>query len=102
MNSLLKRLNCPDLEADQKTAMETYLKTGGRVCVDAGAGTGKTTVLIETVSESILEESQDKEPNANPLKKMLVITFGFEASKNLKNKLKERLRDHQAAGGTIF
>ena len=101
MERLLKRLNSPELQNDQKEATDLYLMPGGRVCVDAGAGTGKTTVLIETVSESILQVSQGKGKDFNPLEKMLVITFGVEASRSLKNKLRERLQDHQAAGGAI-
>ena len=97
----LKRLQCSDLEPDQKEAMICYLAPGGRVCVDAGAGTGKTTVLIETLSEALIDETQNKPKDFNPLEKMLVVTFGVEASRHLKTKLKERLRDHQDAGGIL-
>lgn len=98
---LLKRHNSPELEPDQKKAMSYYLAPGGRVCVDAGAGTGKTTVLIETVSEIILQELQNSSPDFNPLDKMLVITFGLEASRHLKTKLKERLADHEIKAGPL-
>jgi ATP-dependent helicase/nuclease subunit A len=97
----LKRFHSRELEVDQKEAMTYYLAPGGRVCVDAGAGTGKTTVLIETLSSALLEETKNKPKDFNPLEKMLVVTFGLEASRQLKTKLKERLRDHQDACGIL-
>lgn len=100
-NRLLRKTNSNELETDQEAAMTSYLTTGGRVCVDAGAGSGKTTVLIETLSETLLREIENNHQNSNPLGRMLVITFGVEASRHLKTKLKERLRDHQEAGGTL-
>lgn len=97
----LKRNKSNELEDDQKYAMSCYLKPGGRVCVDAGAGTGKTTVLIETLAEAILQELQRKPGNFNPLERILVVSFGVEASRQLKSRLKERLRDHESAGGQV-
>jgi ATP-dependent helicase/nuclease subunit A len=97
----LKRAKSHELEDDQKYAMNCYLSPGGRVCVDAGAGTGKTTVLIETLAESILQELRGKTDNFNPMERILVVSFGVEASRQLKSRLKERLRDHEAAGGYL-
>ncbi|MEM2899695.1 MAG: UvrD-helicase domain-containing protein, partial [Thermoplasmata archaeon] len=68
-----------------------------RVCVDAGAGTGKTKTLVEVLAEVILRESDKK----NPLERILVVTFGVEASRKIKNDLKERLLDHELGGGKI-
>ena len=98
---LLKRNKTPELESDQKYVMNCYLRPGGRVCVDAGAGTGKTTVLIETLAETVLRELQGKPSNFNPMERILVVSFGVEASRQLKSRLKERLRDHESAGGIL-
>jgi ATP-dependent helicase/nuclease subunit A len=95
---LLKKYKSNALEDDQKAAMNCYLKSGGRVCVDAGAGTGKTTVLIETLAETILREIHSKPKDFNPMERILVVSFGVEASRQLKSRLKDRLRDHEAAG----
>lgn len=81
--------------------MQQYLIPFGRVCVNAGAGTGKTTTLIESLAEAVLREMDGKTNGFNPMTRILVITFGVEASRQLKTKLKERLRDHVSGGGTI-
>ena len=99
--TILRRNKSNELEEDQKYAMNCYLSPGGRVCVDAGAGTGKTTVLIETLAETILQELQAKSDNFNPMERILVVSFGVEASRQLKSRLKERLRDHESAGGHL-
>jgi ATP-dependent helicase/nuclease subunit A len=98
---ILRRNKSNELEDDQKHAMNCYLSRGGRVCVDAGAGTGKTTVLIETLAETILRELQGKSDDFNPMERILVVSFGVEASRQLKSRLKERLRDHESAGGDL-
>lgn len=89
----------PSLEADQQAVLETYHDPqGGRVCVDAGAGTGKTKTLIETVAEAILQELESG--NENPVDDILVTTFTRDAAAELKTSLKKRLRDHETATET--
>lgn len=95
-NVLLERPDSqPDLEDDQQDVFDQY-HTGetGRVCVDAGAGTGKTTTLIETVAEAVLQELDTGNPN--PMEDILVTTFTVDASAELKSDLKQRLRQHEA------
>jgi len=98
--SRLLRKESKELAPDQKAVLEAYLSPGGRVCVDAGAGTGKTTTLIETMAEVILDELE-KNPASNPMRSILAVSFGVEASRQLKTALKKRLRDHVDAGGEL-
>src|SRR5487761_546050 len=78
---------------DQRKIIDAYLK-GERVCVDAGEGTGKTTTLVEILCRRILEELKEH-PESNPFERILVITFGVEASRDIKSKLKGRLREYR-------
>ena len=57
----------------------------GRVFVSAGAGTGKTSVLIERVARRLEE--------GTPLDHLLVITFTERAADELKRRIRERLRE---------
>ncbi|HEV8452329.1 MAG TPA: UvrD-helicase domain-containing protein [Gaiellales bacterium] len=57
----------------------------GRVFVSAGAGTGKTSVLIERVVRRLLE--------GTPLDHLLVITFTERAADELKRRIRVRLRE---------
>jgi len=95
----LKRCKSPDLVSDQERVFNDYFNSKGRVCVDAGAGTGKTKTLVEVLAEAILRESELG--YNNPLERILVVTFGVEASRKIKNDLKERLLEHELSGGYI-
>jgi ATP-dependent helicase/nuclease subunit A len=57
----------------------------GRVFVSAGAGTGKTSVLIERVVRRLAE--------GTPLDHLLVITFTERAADELKRRIRVRLRE---------
>jgi len=57
----------------------------GRVFVSAGAGTGKTSVLIERVVRRLQE--------GTPLDHLLVITFTERAADELKRRIRVRLRE---------
>ncbi len=57
----------------------------GRVFVSAGAGTGKTSVLIERVVRRLQE--------GTPLDHLLVITFTERAADELKRRIRARLRE---------
>ena len=62
----------------------------GRVFVSAGAGTGKTAVLVERVVRRVQE--------GTPLDRMLVITFTDRAAAELKRRVRERLTELGEAG----
>lgn len=63
----------------------------GRVCVDAGAGTGKTMTLIRTVAEAVVRADRD---GRDPFDEILLTTFSKEAAHELKTRLKSQLREH--------
>ena len=58
----------------------------GQVFVSAGAGTGKTTVLVERFVEAVCERGIDVES-------MLVITYTERAAGELKGRIRARLRE---------
>ena len=60
--------------------------------VSAGAGSGKTTVLVERIL-SLLKENDD---NDLTLDRMLVMTFSRKAAIDLKKKIKNSLIDNIA------
>jgi ATP-dependent helicase/nuclease subunit A len=83
-------------EEDQQPIFDRYhADDGGRVVVSAGAGTGKTTTLIDIVAEAVLQELEHGE--GNPMDKLLLTTFTNDAAGELKTKLKQRLRQHERA-----
>ena len=57
----------------------------GRVFVSAGAGTGKTSVLVERVARRVSE--------GTPLDHLLVITFTDRAADELRRRVRDRLRE---------
>jgi len=91
---LIKGPDASRVQKDQEDVMDAYLAPGGRVSVGAGAGTGKTFTLIMTLAELVLRLLSRKSKNPNPLKRVLVVSFGKEASRQLKAKLRRALRDH--------
>ncbi len=98
-NAHIKRAGSHKLENDQNKVFEGYFAGSGRACVDAGAGTGKTTTLVEVLAEAVICEAE--KGVRNPLERILVVTFGVEAARKIKTDLKKRLMDHKAAGGTL-
>jgi ATP-dependent helicase/nuclease subunit A len=58
----------------------------GQVFVSAGAGTGKTTVLVERFVEAVCERGID-------IESMLVITYTERAAGELKSRIRARLRE---------
>jgi ATP-dependent helicase/nuclease subunit A len=89
---------------DQAEVMSAYHTGSGRVCVGAGAGTGKTTTLTRVVTEAVIEMCQ---PNVglverNPFDEILVTTFTRDAAGQLKSKIKQQLRDHERYGSVQF
>ena len=67
----------------QKAAVETLAK---RVCVDAGAGSGKTSVLIDRIVHLI-------ERGLAPLDDIVAITFTEKAAAEMKIRLRKAFRD---------
>lgn len=86
-----------ELTKDQEAVLKAYFGKDGRVCVDAGAGTGKTTTLIETLANIVVEEIKNHQ-SENPMERILAVSFGVEASRQLKTALRKRLRDCEEAG----
>ena len=84
--------------ADQRAVLASYFEGTGRVVVDASAGTGKTTTLVVTLAETIVRAATGQQ---NPLARMLVTTFGRDATAELKTRLKTLLRHHVDNGGAL-
>ena len=68
---------------DQQAAA---ISARGQVFVSAGAGTGKTTVLVERFAEAVCERGLDVES-------MLVITYTERAAGELRGRVRARLRE---------
>lgn len=88
---LTRRTRKKDLVDPQKRVLENLFLEENNVIVSAGAGTGKTTTMVEAVTEAILKEDDH---NKNPFEKVLVVTFTVEAARQLKQEVLERLIDH--------
>lgn len=80
------------LTQNQKTAIQTLDRD---VCVSAGAGSGKTGVLVERYVHIVLETKYQRLPphlQATP-DRILVITFTDKATREMKNRIIKRFRD---------
>lgn len=89
---------------DQADVMHSYHEASGRVCVGSGAGTGKTTTLTRVVAEAVVRMA-GRDPgqiDSNPFDQILVTTFTRDAAGQLKTKIKQLLRQHEANGGATF
>ena len=71
-----------ELNIEQAAAIAAH----GQVFVSAGAGTGKTTVLVERFVEAVCERGLDVDS-------MLVITYTERAAGELKGRIRQRLRE---------
>lgn len=89
---------------DQSDVMYAFHEGSGRVAVGSGAGTGKTTTLTRVVAETVtrMAEPTPGDLNANPFDEILVTTFTRDAAGQLKTKIKQILREHEANGGAEF
>ena len=81
----------PDFNKEQKAAI--YARNPFLLC-SAGAGSGKTTVMVESIAEK-LRENPDKD-----ISSFLVITFTTEAAANMKRKIQQRLLDEAEKGNS--
>jgi len=80
-----------DLVKPQENVLKNLFLQENNVIVSAGAGTGKTTTMVEAVTEAVLRENDH---NRNPFEKILIVTFTVEAARQLQQKVLERLIDH--------
>ena len=78
------------LTPEQQAAVQ---KTDGRICVAAGAGSGKTRVLVERII-ALLEEKK-----ATP-RQLLAVTFTNKAAGEMKERLRARVEERLAEAGT--
>ena len=79
----------PTFNSEQRAAIEArnpYL-----LCA-AGAGSGKTTVMVESVAQKL------KENLSKDISTFLIITFTNEAAANMKRKVQERLTGEARKG----
>jgi len=83
------------LEGPQQTVFDRFHDPAyGRVCVNAGAGTGKTMTMIRTVAQAVVAEDA---AGRDPFDQILLTTFSNDAAHELKTRLKTQLREHDAA-----
>ena len=71
-----------NFNADQLKAIEAQNHT---ILVSAAAGSGKTTVMVEKIKQSLINHPEKH------LSNMLVITFTREAASNMRRKLQDLL-----------
>ncbi|MHA1209988.1 MAG: UvrD-helicase domain-containing protein, partial [Candidatus Freyarchaeota archaeon] len=83
---------------DQEQILNEYFNGCGRVVVSAGAGTGKTTLLVKIVAKAVVRLLK-ADPNQNPFQKILAVTFTVEATRQMKTKIKKQLEQHFKAIG---
>ena len=77
----------PDFNLSQKEAINARNQ---KILVSAAAGSGKTTVMVEKIRETLI-----RHPEAS-VSQFLVITFTRDAAQNMKDKLRDLLE--KAAG----
>ncbi|MGZ4166187.1 MAG: UvrD-helicase domain-containing protein [Solirubrobacteraceae bacterium] len=77
----------PSWTEEQRRAIE---RRTGDLLLDAGAGSGKTSVLVERFAKAVLEDGVD-------VSAMLTITFTEKAAAELRDRIRSRLRDLGAA-----
>lgn len=73
--------------ADQADRDRVYRQTGTTMFVEAGAGTGKTTALVNRMLELVTG------PNAVPIGSIAAITFTDKAAAELRNRIRAKLNE---------
>ncbi len=82
--------------SDQKARQKILTNLDASFAVDAGAGTGKTTLLIDRVAALILEKK-------TPLTRIAAITFTDKAAGELVERLRYRLeREFDSESTTVL
>src|SRR4051812_49783241 len=84
------------LPPDHAQRRAAILERKRNVLVDAGAGTGKTTLLADRLVEMIAPTAAGAAPV--PLERIAAITFTRRAAGELKLKIRERLLEELARG----
>lgn len=82
---------------DQKRVIRLYL-LAERLCVAAGAGVGKSTLLVILVVEIVLRQIGTDIANIeeNPFSEILVCTFNDDAAAKLRDDIKSLLEHHES------
>jgi ATP-dependent exoDNAse (exonuclease V) beta subunit len=83
--------------ADEEERQRAIVERERNVIVDAGAGTGKTTLLVKRIVHLIAPE--DDGP-CFPLDRVAAITFTRKAAGELKLRLRQALLEHHAKSGS--
>src|SRR5712691_7435845 len=76
---------------DARARRDAVRERRRNVLVDAGAGTGKTTLIIDRVADMIAPTEPDVAPV--PLDRLAVITFTRRAAGELRYRLRQKLLD---------
>ncbi|HUF91300.1 MAG TPA: UvrD-helicase domain-containing protein [Candidatus Limnocylindria bacterium] len=81
---------------DQPQRDAAVAERGRNVLIDAGAGTGKTTILVDRLLQMV---APDDDAPAIPIDRLAAITFTRKAAGELRLKIRERLLQELAAPG---
>ena len=79
----------PTFNASQEAAIQARNQN---ILVSAAAGSGKTTVMVEKIKETLIQN-----PEAS-ISQFLVITFTKDAAQNMKDKLRNLLEKASQQG----
>ncbi len=75
----------PDAKRWTAEQLDAIERREGELLLDAGAGSGKTSVLVERFARAVLEDGVD-------VRSILTITFTDKAAAELRERIRERLR----------
>jgi ATP-dependent helicase/nuclease subunit A len=81
---------------DQQQRDRAIVERARNVLIDAGAGTGKTTILIDRLIEMVAPTGHEP---AIPLDRLAAITFTRKAAGELRLRIRERLLEELAVAG---
>ena len=85
------------ITGEQKRAIETL---NGAVCVRAGAGTGKTTVLVERFLKIFSSLKAEGMEDGRAAESILAVTFTNKAAGEMRGRLEEELSYHAITAGS--
>ena len=72
--------------------LQAINERGRNILVSAGAGSGKTAVMVERVVKLVMEDRV-------PVSAMLIVTFTKAAASEMKERLRKALKDRLAESG---
>ena len=90
----------PPPPPDEKFRLAAVASRGENLLVDAGAGTGKTTLLVRRLVELVAPSNDMAE--AMPLDRVAAVTFTRKAAGELKLRVREKLLSELAKGPTAI